>query len=157
MDSLYIGAYWKVRKITMREYADSTKQFLQALCKYNPVFNELFYVGRKPNSAVKLLQDFDNAILNFKSYINAESRFAQAHYDLAICYKEKERLEEAITSFSQAIEINPKFELAYFERGLLKHKVNDKDGGCADLKKALELGYLQAGDFVSDLCEEKKL
>jgi hypothetical protein len=60
MDSLYIGAYWKVRKITMREYADSTKQFLQALCKYNPVFNELFYVGRKPNSAVKLLQDFDN-------------------------------------------------------------------------------------------------
>ncbi|MCW8961097.1 MAG: tetratricopeptide repeat protein, partial [Ignavibacteriaceae bacterium] len=99
----------------------------------------------------------DNAILNFKSYINAESGFDQAHYDLAICYKEKERFEEAITSFSQAIEINPKFELAYFERGLLQHKVNDKDGGCADLKKALEMGYLQASEFISDLCEEKKL
>jgi len=103
------------------------------------------------------LQEIDNAILNFKSYINAESGFAQAHYDLGICFKDKERIEEAINSFSQAIDINRNFELAYFERGLLKNKLNDKDGGCADLKKALAMGYLQAYDSVNDLCGGKKL
>jgi len=55
-----------------------------------------------------------------------------------------------------AIEKNPKDELSYFERGLLKHKINDKAGGCADLKKALEMGYLEAYDYVSDLCKDKK-
>lgn len=101
------------------------------------------------------LGDMDNAILNFKSYINSESNSSEAYFDLALCFKQKENDFEAINYLSMAIELNPKYEVAYLERGLLKHKLNDVDGGCADLKKSLDLGYLGAYYYVNDLCKKE--
>lgn len=101
------------------------------------------------------LDDMDNAILNLKSYINSVSDSPEAYFDLALCLKQKENTSEAINYLSKAIEINPKYEVAYLERGLLKHKMNDVDGGCADLKKALDLGYLGAFYYVNELCKKE--
>jgi hypothetical protein len=60
MNHYYIGAYWNSRKLTLREYADATKQFIGLLCKTHSVFNDLYYVGSKPNAEVKLEPNLDN-------------------------------------------------------------------------------------------------
>jgi tetratricopeptide (TPR) repeat protein len=99
------------------------------------------------------MRDLDNAILNLKGYINLERNSSEAYYDLGIYLKEKELVEEAIKYFSLAIQKKPTYASAYFERGLLKHKQNDKEGGCADLKKALESGHPEASDYLDELCE----
>ncbi len=60
MNALYIGAYWPNRPLTLRQYADETRQYLQLLANIHPVFRSLEWVGDRPNSAVKLSPDFSN-------------------------------------------------------------------------------------------------
>lgn len=56
----YVGAYWKVRKLTVREYANQVKEFLNQLQTFHPCFSNLYYVGNKPDSEVKLTADLGN-------------------------------------------------------------------------------------------------
>ena len=102
------------------------------------------------------LMDYDNAILNYTTYTTLESRFPIAYYNLGICYKNQDKHTAAIDAFSNAIEREPKYGQAYFERGLLNHKVNESQQGCDDLRKALELNHPEASDYISELCREKK-
>ena len=48
--------------------------------------------------------------------------------------------EESIKDFSQAIQINPEFGLAYQNRGISKAFSGDMNGACIDWNKAVELG-----------------
>jgi len=124
-------------------------------------FGEATKLGMKEPNALYyraltyyFMRDLDNAILNFKGYINKEGQSPEAFFDIGICYKEKENKEEAIKNFSLAIQKKPSYEIAYFQRGLLRHEQGDKEGGCADLKKAFGLGYLEADNYLSDLCKD---
>jgi len=126
-------------------------------------FGEATKLGMKEPNAVYyraltyyLMSDLDNAILNFKGYLSKESHSPEAFFDIGICYKDKENKDEAIKNFSLAIQRKPSYELAYFERGLLRHAQGDKEGGCADLKKAFGLGYLEADNYLSDLCKDSE-
>ncbi|MDT3738241.1 MAG: biotin/lipoyl-binding protein [Candidatus Kapabacteria bacterium] len=62
-------------------------------------------------------------------------------------------LQKSIKDLTIAIEINPNFAEAYTIRGVIKGKHGDNDGAYVDLKKASELGYLQANDFIKTNCE----
>jgi len=126
-------------------------------------FGEATKLGMKEPNAVYyraltyyLMSDLDNAILNFKGYLSKESHSPEAFFDIGICYKDKENKVEAIKNFSLAIQRKPSYEIAYFERGLLRHAQGDKEGGCADLKKAFGLGYLEADNYLSDLCKDSE-
>ncbi len=102
------------------------------------------------------LRDIENAILNLNNYIGIESESSEAYFDLAVCLKQKESINDAIKYFSIAVEKDPGNKSAYFERGLLRHKLNDLEGCCADLKKALEMGHLEAYDHINKLCKDRK-
>lgn len=60
LNDYYVGAYWKVRMLTLLEYANQVKGFLNQLQTLHPVFGGLYYVGNKPNSEVKLTSDLSN-------------------------------------------------------------------------------------------------
>jgi hypothetical protein len=51
------------------------------------------------------------------------------------------------------IEIDPKRSEAYLQRGIEKINTGDKDGGCADLTKAGELGFEKAYEIRKVLCK----
>ena len=59
----------------------------------------------------------------------------------------------AIAEYSKAIEIDPKYAEAYNNRGLAKMKLDQKDSGCLDLKKARELGYEDAYEAIKKYCK----
>ncbi len=71
-DYFVLGAYWPNRPLTLRQYADETRQYLLLLGSIHPVFRSLEWVGNRPNSAVKLLPDLGN--LDELIYRNAGSR-----------------------------------------------------------------------------------
>ena len=61
----------------------------------------------------------------------------------------------AIEDYTQAIELDPKFAEAYFNRGNAKHSSGDYAGAIEDYTKAIELdpkvcsGLLQPGNMPS--------
>ncbi len=68
--------------------------------------------------------------------------------------------ESAISDFTKVIESNSKdISKIYFMRGLSKTllKVEDKDGACSDIKKAIELGYdISNLNRLDEYCNFKK-
>lgn len=148
-----IGYYCRgLTKLQLKNFESAISDFTEAINLKMKEPNPFYYRAL----AYLYMKDIDNAVLNFRSYITIESHFAEVYYDLGNCFKQKENYAEAIKYFSLAIERDPKDELSYFERGLLRHKMNDIEAGCADLKKALEMGYFEAYDYVTDLCKNKK-
>lgn len=70
------------------------------------------------------------------------------------------RYNDAIGDFDRALDIKPddimeysNWVKNYFNRGVAKYYMNDLAGACKDWNKALELGFGQAHDFVTDYCE----
>ena len=59
----------------------------------------------------------------------------------------------AIQDYNKAIELNPDYANAYYNRGLAKYKLGDKDGSCLDWSKAGELGLSQAYDAIKEFCQ----
>ncbi|HEY6436957.1 MAG TPA: hypothetical protein VIY47_10215 [Ignavibacteriaceae bacterium] len=136
-------------KLKLKNYESAISDFTEAINLKMKEPNAFYYRAL----AYYNLHDLDNAILNFKGYINLESNSPEAYCDLGICFKEKDKIEEAINNFSLAIQKRPTHGIAYFERGILRHKQNDKESGCADLRKAFGLGYLEADNYLNELCE----
>ena len=64
-----------------------------------------------------------------------------------------EDYQEAITDYTKAIEINPEFSDAYFNRGIAKIIIDEKEAGCSDLHKARDLGDEQANDEINEFCK----
>lgn len=58
----------------------------------------------------------------------------------------------AIADYSKAIELNPSFADAYFNRGITKISSGQKDKGCLDLSKAGELGDGEAYKAIRAPC-----
>ena len=54
------------------------------------------------------------------------------------------RMPEAIEDYTRAIELNPSFGEAYYNRGLIQIYLKDTRKGCLDMSKAGELGVADA-------------
>lgn len=59
----------------------------------------------------------------------------------------------AQSDVEQAILLDPKFAEAYYWRGAIKISSNKKKEACADLQKALQLGYWDAQKLIDDFCK----
>ena len=61
----------------------------------------------------------------------------------------------AIDDYTKAIQIYPEFASAYFNRGLSKIILKQKDSGCLDYCKAAELGDKKAYEKIKEDCQEE--
>jgi hypothetical protein len=73
---------------------------------------------------------------------------------LGLINKDRNNQNSAIENFSIAIGKNPRHEAAHFQRAMVKNKNGDKEGCCEDLRKAYELGHLEAYHYIKQICEE---
>jgi hypothetical protein len=60
MSRFYAGAYWKDRSLTLKQYADLTRDFFVRLQAIHPVFRTLEWVGDRPNSEIAVSPDLSN-------------------------------------------------------------------------------------------------
>ncbi len=59
----------------------------------------------------------------------------------------------AISDFNKAIEEDPKYALAFFNRGLARIGLGKTEKGCKDLSKAAELGHEEAYEMIREFCQ----
>ncbi|MFI5142375.1 MAG: tetratricopeptide repeat protein, partial [Bacteroidia bacterium] len=86
------------------------------------------------------------------SYCTFTPKTAEDFYMRAQTKRRKE-YKEAIDDYTQAIQLNPKYAEAYYYRGYCKLGAKDKEGACADWKKANELKGGYAKDEIDKYCK----
>jgi len=81
------------------------------------------------------------------------SQTAQEYFDRGITKFNLENFAEAIVDFTKAIEIDPKYAIAYVFRGRLKITLGQKESACLDFRKAGELGRADAWEDIKKYCQ----
>jgi tetratricopeptide (TPR) repeat protein len=59
----------------------------------------------------------------------------------------------AIADYDRAISINSSAHEVYYNRGFSRLKMGDKQGACADWKKASHLGFKQGDEALAKYCQ----
>ena len=83
----------------------------------------------------------------------ALAQTAEEYNDMGTSKGEKGDYKGALIDYNKAIQLDPKNALAYYNRGLAKLLLGQKDSGCLDLSKAGVLGYSQAYDAIKQVCQ----
>ena len=97
------------------------------------------------------LEDYVSAIADFNKAIELNTNSSKTNDAIYFRAQAKYFLEDyygAIYDFTTFLEINYEFSEGYWNRGMVKEKIGDLNGACADYKKALSLsdGYQQDYD-----------
>ena len=71
-------------------------------------------------------------------------KFAYIYYNRANLLCRSGKIPEAMEDYTKAIELNPYFAEAYYNRGLVQIFLKDTRKGCLDMSKAGELGLQDA-------------
>lgn len=111
------------------------------------------YISR--GSAYLDLENYDEAIDNYSTAIKLSPENEEPYAYRGRAYYEIDSVENSKDDFDKAIDLNKDFGYAYSNRAILKYtKLNDKVGGCEDLKKAAELGFEEAKNHLkANVCE----
>jgi len=63
----------------------------------------------------------------------------EAHYTLGVIYWQQGKLDEAVTTFRQAIAVNPNFAEAHYTLGTVLQQKGETDAAIAEFREAIKL------------------
>jgi len=116
-------------------YQDAIVHFSKAILA-DSIRGEVFY--QRGYSKFKL-KDYAGAMEDFKVQIKFTQKLADSYYYLAECFDDLGERDDAISSYSKAIEANPKYSEAYNNRGLLENSKHDYEHALKDFNQAILL------------------
>jgi tetratricopeptide (TPR) repeat protein len=95
------------------------------------------------------------AIQMFNRCIRMKPDDASAYFYRGRTYYQLKDFKTATANFDTAITLKPTLEIAYFNRALANIELdkNNKRTACADLEKAVQLGYIEALPYLKKYCE----
>lgn len=85
------------------------------------------------------------------AFILCLTSFSQTSVDLNFSGVEKDEQKDykgAIAEYSKAIALNPKYAIAYYNRGISKNNLKDYQGAIADYTKAIEINPKDAAPYL---------
>jgi tetratricopeptide (TPR) repeat protein len=116
-----------------------------------------------PNMKAMLLEYEGNEEFNNENFFEAITKFSDAisyspnylvYFKRGICYSRVNIFDYAIRDLTTSIELKPDFGEAYHARGVIFYiDLNRKNEGCTDLRRACELGVLEAKELYDEFCK----
>ena len=100
-------------------------------------------VKRFLTAFAKGTDDFNAALLKYE-------KFSQARLNKGTVLAGNQKVEEALSILDAALADNPGSALLHLNRGLIRELSGDLSGACADWTQALELGAVQAGEYLKE-------
>ncbi|MFM1875617.1 MAG: hypothetical protein RL266_1354 [Bacteroidota bacterium] len=132
-----------------RKYDDAQAEFDKAI-EIDPNFVEA-YVGRGGIKFQKI--EFPAAMEDYNRAVEIAENLVEMHEYKASIKNVLADYEGAKIEGSKADYMKTRLAEALFHRGHLKRFMEDKGGGCTDLRKSLDLGFLRAKNDWQDLCQ----
>jgi len=90
-------------------------------------------------------QDLGNQLEHLR---NANSQSDLYYFEEGCAYQRKGNLQAALDNYTQALNLNPSYGDAYFNRGIVRSQVGDRQGAVADLRAAANF-YFEQGNLAS--------
>jgi tetratricopeptide (TPR) repeat protein len=157
---------WKARTIEGALYRSENRLLDK---NYSGALQDLSVVLKfEPNNTKALLRiaecrqnlkDYNGAIVNYTKYLELQVKDYPKSFGVSAAYANRgqckynlQKNQEAILDFDKAININGNLAYTYLLRGAAKIRLKQQSGGCADLRKALELGEERATGLIEKLC-----
>ncbi|MFT4740005.1 MAG: tetratricopeptide (TPR) repeat protein [Marivirga sp.] len=97
--------------------------------------------------------DYENAAFNFEKAYKLNTKNAQAALLVARANHKFGEIDLAMEFYNKAISLDNNFAEAYMYRGALKIYMKKQSRGCADIKRAQNLGYEPAAQLLADYCQ----
>jgi glycosyltransferase involved in cell wall biosynthesis/Tfp pilus assembly protein PilF len=134
----------------LKKYDEALKE-LDLVIALRPSFH-LFYYNRGTVKVRK--RDLNGALADFSRAIELEPH-AQYYYNRGNVYFELKQYDNALTDYQQTLKINPRFDLAYFNMGLIWLNLKQTQLACDNLAQAAALGLPQAINLSKQACAPK--
>ena len=100
-----------------------------------------------PEVSKKILE-YDAIIKDYERVLNIDSDFIFAYYNRAEILSIQKDYRGAISDYTEAINREPQFAEAFFNRGLARLSIGETITGLDDLRKAGELGVVEAYSII---------
>ena len=100
------------------------------------------------------LGDYEKGLESYNYLIDHNYLAKETWFGKAWCEQNTGKFQESIQSFSEAINRDPEFALAYFYRGVSYYYANDTIRGCDDIGNAIRLGYSDAEETYRINCRQ---
>jgi len=95
---------------------------------------------------------YDEAKKSFYSATIKRSPVRESFLFLGLCDNKKKRYSVAIDDFTVCLDKFPDYGLAYYNRAILKIKIDEEVGACADLEESLKYNYQRAAKKLKKYC-----
>ncbi|MEM1405785.1 MAG: tetratricopeptide repeat protein [Bacteroidota bacterium] len=99
------------------------------------------------------LKDYENTIFFSEKTIKLDQNNVLAHTLKGKGHQKLGQLNEAMSSYNDAISVNKEYADAYLSRGSLRIYLKQKSRACSDFKLAASLGATQAEELVKRYCK----
>ena len=101
----------------------------------------------------KKLYEYELIINNYNKVLELDPNFIYAYFNKAEIRSMQRDFRAAILDYNEVIKRESNFPDAYFNRGLLRLQLGEKDRGLDDIRKAGELGILDAYSIIKRMTE----
>lgn len=99
-----------------------------------------------------ILGDYEGAIEDFTSAINLDTSAVLYYFMRGEAKFLIDDFAGAIADYEIMIQRNPRDGRGFYAKGLAELNMLNKNKGCADLKKAAELGFVEAFSAIQEYC-----
>ncbi len=149
-------AYLGVLNYQSHDYQAALAEMNQALA-IDPGLSGVYQDRGKVKVA---LGDNQGALDDFNQAIAINPQAVETYFERGVLKNSQGDYQGALADFNTIIDLAsnydldlvPKYDAAFYMRGLTKLRLNDKTGACADMVKALSLGYQPPDDQIDLNC-----
>lgn len=107
----------------------------------------------KDAKAIRLRIEYESILSNYARVLELSPDFSYAYYNRAEVKAMQNDFRAAILDYNEAIKKEPEFAEAYYNRGLCRLRIKDTDRGLDDLRKAGELGMVNAYSIIKRMTQ----
>ncbi|MCC5939073.1 MAG: tetratricopeptide repeat protein [Lunatimonas sp.] len=134
------------------------KDFRNAVVDYNtasaldPNQTDIYY-----NRGLALLgmEAYEDALFEFDMALQVNPNQAIVHFNKAKAQLGNNDPLGAMSSLTEVINLDKRNAAAFYLKGVTEMSaIGDRDGGCANLKMALSLGYTAAKEWIDEFCAD---
>ncbi len=98
------------------------------------------YAFAQDNSEASFSKNLEKEIRKNQRILDKEPNNEQAIYNIGMAYYKRFELFTALKFFDRLIELNPQYNGAFSNRGIIKLFLKDTPGACNDFKKSIAAG-----------------